>query len=486
MLVNAMNAFQQAKRAHNENVKNQYLDKTGKTGAKDFTRASEMGSADRKIVYGFFAHQIPHDPKSSQNLRQLENGDYVHDRYQTAWQDMGILLSMEERLSSKDDEYLAQFPWEHAGHYDGLLDVNIIRAFALGKAHVSSEPSEEEEGKWEIVVELDDEYAQQIGIFDEDYAPVTMVADIKTMNPWGFKKIKDNKDVSNIQGYIDQISFYMYMLNTPYGSIYIEAKDNQSVLEVQIVWRDMHEGIEYGFEEDIHGKQNDDVVRVVIDSERFFGGETTEGVVPRIDRLHKLKEALRAVDETNDWAKVTELMPERCAETPDKFPCSWKTGRCEFYEHCWNPETGGKTLRPFEAVPSDVIWEFHDEDSVIKVDSRKVPEGVTYDGFAGLVNMNVLKLEDFLISAPVMRDAKEAEGDAVNADNLFSETGELNLGDGITSQESPSEAKEYKTEDNLNAIDCLNCGKQVTYARLGNGGTKKCPHCKHVNRVVKA
>lgn len=496
MLFEAMDFFQRAKREHTENVKNQHREANGLDGRKNYFRASELGNDDRKIIYGFFKHQIPHDAPNAHSLRIFENGDYVHERYQKAWQDMGALISMEQRLSSKDDEFLSEYPWEWAGHYDGELDLNILRAHALGFAKVSSEYNEEV-GDWEIIVDLDHEYAAKIGIFDaegnisEDYEPVTMIADIKTMNPFGFDRIYKKADISDIQGYIDQIQFYMYMKNTPYGSIFIENKANNKTLEVQIVWRDLHEDIEYEFEPIIHGNLTSDKIRVVVTSERFFGGDDTEGCVGRLDRLWELKTAIEKADEEGNFETVANLMPARCSDKPDGFPCSWSSGQCDFYEHCWGASEG-LSVRAFEAVPQEFVWEFEDGGAVVRVDSRKVPEGITYEGFIGLVNMNALRLDDFIITDQVpdlktLLPDESVKDTALTADNLFTSTGELDLSLGLSGSDvpKPTEAQEYKTEDDENAVDCLNCGKQITYVRLGNGGTKKCPHCKHVNRVIK-
>ena len=499
MLVQAMDNFQVAKRKHKENVKGQYLDKVGANGAKEYFRASELGSGDRKIIYGFFAHQLPKQEKSARNLRQLENGDYVHDRYQQAWEEMGCLLSMEQRLSSKDDEYLSQFPWEWAGHYDGELDINIIRAHALGYATVHS-VFNEETGKWEIEVEIDEAYANSIGLFDENgnlsesYEPLRMVADIKTMNPWGFKRIKEQGDISDIQGYIDQISFYMYMLNTPYGSIYIENKENNDVVEVQIVWKDFHDGVEYKFDPNIHGEQTEDQVRVVIDSGRFFGDATREGVVPRLTRLWNVREALREAQERGDLEAVRQIFREhlpRCADKPNAFPCSWghKTGKvqyCEFFQHCWDDRHQGMAVATYEPCPPEAIWEFADEqDNVVRIDSRKVPQGVTEEGFLALVEAGVLDYTKFLVDEDMAAYSSEevasSEETATHADNLFTKDGELKL----DAPAQPSETEEYINEDGKKAIKCTNCKKEVTYQRLGNGGTKKCDFCGHVNHVIK-
>jgi hypothetical protein len=509
MLTQAMDSFIVASREHKENVKAQYIDKKGLSGAKNYFRASELGSKDRKILYSFFAHNLPRKSKTPKNLRQLANGDGVHERYQTAWEEMGVLISMEERLSSWNDEYLGAkdekgdriFPWEWAGHYDGLLDLNILRAHALGLAKVES-VFNEETSKYDIQVEIDEAYANSIGLFEADgslapdYAPPTLLADIKTMNPWGFKRIKEQGDVSEIGGYIDQISFYMYMMNTPYGSIFIEAKDSNDVVEVQIIWKDMHEGVEYTFDENIHGAQTDEQLRITIDSGRFFGDATREGCVPRLNRLWQVKQELQKADEAGDRDKVIKIFLQhvpRCSDKPDKFPCSWghKTGKidgCEFFEHCWSDTHKGMAVRPVEDCPPEALWEFEDEnDQPVRIDSRKVPEGVSYEGFIALVEKDAIDYTKFLVDSVEPSDMmaevdlqKAADSSMHGTKMLFTETGELNLG----TPEQATETEEYEVDDSK-AIKCVNCHKEVTYKKLAPGMKKKCTFCKHTNQVVR-
>jgi DNA-directed RNA polymerase subunit RPC12/RpoP len=303
------------------------------------------------------------------------------------------------------------------------------------------------------------------------------------MNPWGFKRLK-NKDVAEIQGYIDQISFYMYMLNTPYGSIFVEDKGSNELVEVQIVWRDLHEDVEYAFDPETHGELTDNTVRVVIDNERFFGSEKTVGLVPRITRLWNIKIALEQLDANNAGLDAfTETMPPRCSENPGKFPCSWGDGKekCEYFEHCWNEFTKGCTVRPFEACPAECIWDVRD----YQVDSRKVPASVTIEVLDQLISLGALDVTKFLVDeVPETVPADEAEETAMNIDHIFNANGELHLGVPPVAV-IPSETVEYQTDEGKKAIKCTNCGKEITYARLANGGTKKCPFCNHVNKVLK-
>lgn len=531
MLLQAMNSYVIGSRDLKEQEKAQYTDKGD---IKNYFRASELGSADRKIMYGFFKHQIPTRTKSAKNLRQLANGDSMHARYQSWWEEMGALISMEERLTSKDDEYLAQYDWEWAGHYDGLLDINVLKAHAKGLCTLSRVQNPDTNA-WEIEVDIDEAYAQELGIFNEDYVPLTMVVDLKTMNPWGFKRIAKG-DVSEIRGYIDQISFYMYMLNTPYGSIYVEDKGSNDVVEIQVVWHDMHEGSAYTFDPEIHGEQVDGVVRVSIDTERFFGSETAEGVVQRVDRLWETKKLLEQA-QLDGSVDMAEVMPPRCSEEPGKFPCSWGEGKekCEFFDHCWNQFTDGIAIVGWEACPEECKWEVADNFGELKViDSRKVPQGVTKEALQSLVAIGALSLDAFLIEDTASLDLAEASQNALNADNLFDASGELNVGPtpvgntppsnvtafpgtadqqqqpaaggastpqtlkgikaGTTAAASqsaaaanvpPNTAIEYINKDHKKAIKCLNCSKENTYQRLANGGTKKCDFCNHVNKVMK-
>jgi hypothetical protein len=143
----------------------------------------------------------------------------------------------------------------------------------------------------------------------------------------------------------------------------------------------------------------------------------------------------------------------------------------------------------WEECPPEAVWEFEEEDgSTVRIDSRKVPEGVTQEGFLSLVIAGVLDYTKFLVDGAVASEAvsevtiEQAAETAMNgAKNLFSETGELNLG----APEPPTEAEEFINGDGKKAIVCTNCKHEVTYQRLGNGGTKKCDFCGHINKVVK-
>jgi DNA-directed RNA polymerase subunit RPC12/RpoP len=507
MLLAAVDKFIVATRDFNEAKKAQYTDMTGEDGAKTYFRASELGYSDRKIIYGFFKHQLPTVSRSAKSIRQLTNGDSVHDRYQKLWNDMGALISMEQRVSSKEDEYLKQFPWEWAGHYDAELDINILRAYVLGKCTVNivkHEGSEEPE----VEVDVDDAYAKEYKLFDEDYEPLTLIADIKTMNPWGFKRLAQG-NLGEIQGYIDQISYYMYMKNTPYGSIFVEDKGSNDVVEVQVLWKDLHEDVTYEFDPMVHGEQGPGIFRVTIDNERFFGSEKVLGLVPRINKLNDIKEAIKKADTEGNMAVISELMPPRCSEDPSKFPCSWGDGKekCEYFEHCWNQHHHGLAVRPYEVCPKECIWEHEvihpvtGEIKTIKLDSRKVPVGITQDMLNALYKMGAVDMTKFVIDEePEDIPAKEAEESALNADSVLTTSGELKLTvdkapaasseDNSNKENTPqntgaSEAIEYKTEDGQRAIHCANCKKEITFQKLGAGNTKKCPFCNHTNRVIK-
>ena len=499
MLVAATNRYQVTKREFKENQKGQYLDRTGGDGAKTYFRASEMGNADRKLIYSFFKHQIPVGTKGLRNLRALENGDYVHLRWQRSWEEMGVMILPksnefgefdEVRLDSREDEVLKDQPWQIMGHYDALLDLNIVRAHALGLCSVSNE-KDPETGRYEMIVTLDEAYAKKIGFYNadgtinDDYEPLKMVADIKSMNTWGFKRLRDKHDVTEIHGYISQIMIYMFLLNVPFGSIFIEDKEKNDILEVQVVWTDMHgDDALYEFSTDTHGPQDARTIRVTVNNNRFNGeyneqGDlVSEGIISRIDRIWRLREVLTALDQTlGGEAEIASYFPDRCSDKPDKFPCSWSEGteKCEFYEHCWNNDHRGKATRGVESIPPEAIWDIDG----VKIDSRKLPAGMTIEMVKALDG--ALVLAKFAIGA-VPITAKEAMATALTGEDekLFNSSGELNLT--LVPEGVPGAAVKRKDGD-LWAIDCLNCGKIVTFQRLGPGGVKKCPHCNHTNRV---
>lgn len=351
MLAKAMDAFILQKHEYGAQIKNQHVQRVGKR--KDYFRASELGlliEGKRKLLYKFFEHQITSASKSPLNLWQLENGDFVHERYQRAWRMMGIVVqrngkdSMEMEVNSRNDEILGKYEWYLPGHYDGELDMNLVKAYATGKAWLKGVV---QAGKLVFLPQLDFEYGKSIGYFTEDgqvnpdYKPLSMVADIKSMNPFSFKNLK-NGDTTPIEGYLYQLSAYMYLLNTPYGCIYVENKGNNSVLEVQIVWKDFKGG-QYDFSEDLHGEEDERIMRVYIDH-AFF-----QNLVDELNEFWELKKELEEAQNKGDIQFIIENMPERCSDDPNRFPCQWSTGKCEFYDHCWNHLHQGFALKDLNA-----------------------------------------------------------------------------------------------------------------------------------------
>lgn len=352
MLAKAMDQFILQKHNYGAHIKQQHVERVGKK--KDYFRASEIGlliEGKRKLMYKFFAHQIPSVPKSPLNLWQLENGDYVHLRYQNAWKTMGIVVqrngknSMEMEVNSKNDPVLSKFEWYLPGHYDGELDMNLIKAYAIGKAWLKGIMKD---GKFTFIPQLDYDYGRSIGYFTEDgqlnpdYEPVRMIADIKSMNPFSFQELQKG-DTTPIESYLYQLSVYMYLLNTPYGCVYVENKGNNGVLEVQVVWKDF-KNRQYDFSEDLHGPEDERIMRVYIDN-AFF-----ESVIHQLNEFWELKKELEDALNRGDIQFIVENMPERCSNDPNRFPCKWSTGKCEFYDHCWNPIHQGYALKDLTEI----------------------------------------------------------------------------------------------------------------------------------------
>lgn len=484
MLSKAMDAFQIQKAEHTENVKAQYTDRK----VKDYFRASELGAGDRKLFYTFFAHQLNKRQKSAKNLRQLANGDGVHERYQSAWRDMGALISMEERLSSKTDPVLGKYTWEWTGHYDGLLDANILRGYRTGAITSSSIPVRDEDtGEvtyWQMEPQIDEAYAEEIGIFKPNYQELKLVVDIKTMNPWGFKAIKDRGDLSNITGYLDQISFYMYMLGTPYGVILIENKEDNDVCEVQVVWTNFKEN-NYGFSDKVFAPEERGIVRTTVDTARF------EKIILRINDIWHQVESVKYAHILGHIETVAEYIPPRCSEDPKNFPCSWghKKGEpqyCEFYQHCWNPRTQGLSVFS-EEVPEDAIWEFDAEDdnsniTKVQIDSRKVAGfAQTPEAFLEWLGKNGIEdLTKFMVTPPEEIITLEDIAEENREEDIFDANGNL-----IMEAKQPSEVQEHTAEDGSKAVKCPKCTTETKYKRLASNGIKKCSVCNHSMKVLR-
>lgn len=372
-----------------EAINNYLMDqaKSKNNYTKKYFRASELGSGDRKIVYSFF-NSVPKKELTPDQIRVFENGHSVHERYQKLWEQMGCLLSMEKSVSSKNHPILKQYEWELRGHYDAILDAKILQKYAKRKSTMSTDS-------------------------------VPIVVDIKTMSNWGFQKLLEN-NLAYCQSYIDQLSIYMYLTGIPYGILFVENKEKNKIIELQVVWTDLN-GKQYTFDSSIHGEITSGILRLNINTERF-----KERV---INRLNQIWGIIQQLQETND----VSLIPEPCSPRPDRFPCSWDQGqsKCPYFDHCWNSSHRGKSLK----------------------------------------NTDV---EEYLINTEYLK--KQSSDDPF--EGLFDEHGNLILEPRV---EKTFKTSEY-TRDGQKMFDCGNCGFTVEYRRIVSR-SKRCPRCLFLNII---
>lgn len=456
MLLNAMDAYILRKPK-----KLQYANK-GDT--KTYFRASELGMDDRKIFLSFFKHQIPTKKLTPKALRVYEIGDMVHEGYQNDWEQMGCLLSKEVQVSSKDDPHLSKYDWELCGHYDGLLDANILYGIVTGKMDVPLKINDDE-----VFTRIDPEYKREIGFGSPDYKPLPLVVDVKTMNPWVFDQIRKYSNFNYIDGYVLQIMFYMYMVNTPYGAIFCENKENQDRLEVQVLWEDF-KGSKYDYHPRVFSEEGKNVKRLTVQTERF------NRLLERLSRLWGLVTEVQHLTALGDHKTIEKLVPEKCSLIPSSFPCSWghKNGKpnyCEFYDHCWNIRHHGNTVIGGEC-PQDKVWTFELFDGgMIRIDSRKTPYFTdTPQKFLEWVNENDIDLSTYEIKD----QSKESAPQPAPEPDILDKDG--NLITNIDTNNEIKEATEYITIDGLKAIKCPYCSFETVYRRLVNGH-KNCNLC---------
>lgn len=415
MLIKATNNYYLLRQKHYEALKKDKI-------SKNYFRASELGSADRKLVYSFFDN-VPKRELTPDQIRVFENGDYVHERYQRKWRDMGCLLSLEKPISSKDFLPLKQYEWELRGRYDAILDANILRGYADGKVTLKRREVEDTE---DTDIHFDSEYLKEIGYDRPSYKPIPILVDIKTMSNWGFKQLQEN-NLTYCHSYIDQLSVYMYLTGIPYSVLFVEHKEKNKLIEIQIVWTDLNNG-KYTFEQHIHGEQTEGVLRTTIDTERF-----EERILNRLNRIWNIVKKLREAEKQGDVETIQSLIPEHCSNHLDRFPCAWDQGnvKCPYFDHCWNTPHRGKSLK-------------------------------------------TTKNESYRIN----KDYIEKKNSNDPFEGIFDSNGNLILD---PKHEATFEVSQY-IKDDKKIFDCGNCGFTVTYKRLINS-QKRCPRCKFINIV---
>lgn len=458
--------------------------------------ASELGTGERKLVYSWFSDRIGQlTPKTPQNMRVFDNGDYVHLRYRDYMEQLGALLSEEQPIRANQFEIEGHEgeippdanPWRISARYDQIVDLNVLRAYVDGEETWINFLNEnylpntiKTTVKNETTGAIIEETQKLQWVPKEGYAPDQAILDIKSQNEWGFNRVVKD-DYSDIQGYFDQLTYYEHQKGINKGALVIEDK----------------------------GKQRLKIVPVDYDPGRVLGDDTQEGLAKRLERV---------------WEHVkNETVPEeRCAgANRNKFPCMWSTGQCDFYAHCWNEEHNGAIIpgaEPDVELPSveELITYLTDKEygvSAIRLYLKDFPGGQEVvvlqgnmpqpmienmlDYYADFVtDLDYLDDQGERIQTEDEADAEEevttaqeeaavtqettedAPQEAVNPD-LYGSDGTLNF-DVVEKQ-----ATERVREDGDKEINCVACDFKIVYKKC-YGGVKPCPSCGHKNSVVRA
>lgn len=142
----------------------------------------------------------------------------------------------------------------------------------------------------------------ETGTYDKTEPPLEDLAivEMKSINTWGFKSVvKDNLPKTD---HYYQLMLYLWLTGIPRGWVLYEDKNDQSMVAIPVAY----------------------------DERVIYGSE---------GRSKGLLQELEEVAQTLEAGEV----PTRCAEAkPDKFPCKWKSGQCDFYDHCYDPAHNGR------------------------------------------------------------------------------------------------------------------------------------------------
>lgn len=140
---------------------------------------SYANKCSRYIVMEMLGYPKP--PKPARVIRIMENGNSMHERYQTWFKEMGILV---------DNEFSIKFPeYRISGRIDSIITTK------------------------DIIPNIDD----------------IAIVELKSANEKKFKEMAKINEPH--QDYYAQIQLYMELLKIPYGIIFIENKNTQEVLE---------------------------------------------------------------------------------------------------------------------------------------------------------------------------------------------------------------------------------------------------------------
>jgi hypothetical protein len=140
------------------------------------------------------------------------------------------------------------------------------------------------------------------------------IIEMKSINTWGFKEIA--KSMQPEPAHYLQLQTYLWLTGIHEGYIIYEDKNDQTICEIPVTY---DERVIYGTSD---GR--------------------TKGLIVELSELGAM------IDEGT--------VPARCPEAKENnFPCKWKTGQCDYYDYCWNPEHHGDKLPSQLVAPREIV-----------------------------------------------------------------------------------------------------------------------------------
>lgn len=278
-----------------------------KYGARDHFYFSESGGCPRKIAYSFYG--LTEEPKDARSVRIFHNGEYVQLRYEQYLRMLGVFVSREISLNTYE---IDNFPARASGRMDIIIDAKRLQAiyqhYFMGLPEeqipdplVECEIIELEPGfeyyRPTHYPTLEELYAW------EDAEPGRLgIVEMKSASKYSFEStVKGGTAKSENAG---QLGWYQFLTGITHGWVAYENKNDQEF-------------------------------------EAFYQA--------RDERLIVGTDAQPGTGFANQFADIQAhidagTVPARCSSDPKKFPCSWKGGQCNFFNHCWNAEHNGEFI----------------------------------------------------------------------------------------------------------------------------------------------
>lgn len=240
--------------------------------------------------------------------------------------------------------------------------------------------------------------------------PDHAIVELKSINTWGFKSIAN--DLQPKPEHMLQVQFYMWLTGIHKGYLVYEDKNDQTNVTIPIVFDD----------------------RII------YGDGKSKGIIEQMTEL------AICIDE--------KKVPDRISgASPKGFPCKWKTGGCDYFDHCYDPTHEGTVV----ATPVTIL-----HINGVEFDLENLPAGVTRDSIIAIYNM--VKSNEAIKQAEETTEKEPKDVPKEEKKMLVVESEEVK-----------------ETKENEKKIICSGCNEEIIFKKKGNDGKIGCKKCKTRN-----